>query len=253
MVAHTLRYRSQVVTGLAFLLAFLTVTISHSNVYSLTAGAVLAAALVVIVGRMQWFELEVFGILASYLNHYLWLRPIIEPMQGKRHPFAGVPASAGILVLYWLIFRMSYVFRSPREQRQERISTAAALLEHISAAGAAEVPVSASGVGILGAAGDWRGRGRAIGQLPATRRRRTAVIVLCTLGVVLLIAAFPFRYSGTRLSVLWLAEAEALLLIGVWTKEVVFRRLGNDCVGAGCRADDRLRRGGDLRAAHGRR
>ena len=29
-----------------------------------------------------------------------------------------------------------------------------------------------------------------------------------------------------RLSVLWLAEAEALLLIGVWTKEIVFRRLG---------------------------
>src|SRR5689334_7154000 len=77
MVAHTLRFRSQVVTGLAFLLAFLTVTISHSNVYSLSAGVVLAAALVIIVGRMQWFELEVFGILASYLNHFLWLRPII--------------------------------------------------------------------------------------------------------------------------------------------------------------------------------
>src|SRR5260370_29184291 len=29
-----------------------------------------------------------------------------------------------------------------------------------------------------------------------------------------------------RLSVLWLVEAEALLLIGVWTREVVFRRLG---------------------------
>jgi uncharacterized membrane protein len=38
MVAHTLRYRSQVVTALAFLLAFLTVTISHSDVYSLSAG-----------------------------------------------------------------------------------------------------------------------------------------------------------------------------------------------------------------------
>jgi hypothetical protein len=46
------------------------------------------------------------------------------------------------------------------------------------------------------------------------------------LGVVLLITAFPFRYSGTRLSVLWLLQAEALLLVGVWTKEVVFRRLG---------------------------
>ncbi len=65
-----------------------------------------------------------------------------------------------------------------------------------------------------------------LGQLPITRRRRSAFIVLSTLGIVLLIAAFPFRYSGTRLSVLWLLEAEALLLIGVWTKEIVFRRLG---------------------------
>lgn len=225
MVGHTLRYRSQVVTGLAFLLAFLTVTISHSNVYSLSAGVVLAAALVVIVGRMQWFELEVFGILASYLNHFLWLRPIIDPMHGKRHLFPEFLASAGILVLYWLIFRLSYVLRLPRDARQERISTAAALLNtslllallnyqsvHPEWAFWALLAIGAIEVGL--------------GQLPAARRRRSAVIVLCTLGVVLLIAAFPFRYSGTRLSVLWLADAEALLLIGVWTKEVIYRRLG---------------------------
>src|SRR5207245_9413155 len=65
-----------------------------------------------------------------------------------------------------------------------------------------------------------------LGQLPVTRRRRSAVVVLCTIGVILLIAAFPFRYSGTRLAVLWLLDAEALLLIGVWTGEIVFRRLG---------------------------
>jgi uncharacterized membrane protein len=225
MVAHTLRYRSQVVTGLAFLLAFLTVTISHSNVYSLSAGAVLAAGMVVIVGRMQWFELEVFGILASYLNHYLWLRPIIEPMQGNRHPFPEFAASAGILVLYWLIFRVSYVFRRPSDERQEQLSTASALLNpalllalfkyqstHPEWAFWALLAIGA--IETL------------LGQLPITRRRRSAVIVLSTLGVVLLIAAFPFRYSGTRLSVLWLMEAEALLLVGVWTKEVVFRRLG---------------------------
>src|SRR5579872_6068409 len=225
MVLHTLRYRSQVVTGLAFLLAFLTVTISHSNVYSLAAGVVLAAGLVAIVGRMQWFELEVFGILASYLNHFLWLRPIIEPMKGKHHPFPEFAASAGILVLYWLIFRLSYVFRKPREEGQERVSTAAALLNpslllalmkyqsaHPEWAFWALLAIGALEV--------------TFGQWPVTRRRRNAVIVLSTLGVMLLIAAFPFRYSGTRLSVLWLAEAEALLLIGVWTKEVVYRRLG---------------------------
>src|SRR5262249_15102681 len=132
---------------------------------------------------------------------------------------------AAILVLYWLIFRLSYVFRSPREQHQERISTAAALLNtslllallkyqsvHPEWAFWALLAIGTLEV--------------ALGQLPAARRRRNAVIVLCTLGVVLLIAAFPFRYSGMRLSVLWLAEAEALLLIGVWTKEIIFRRLG---------------------------
>src|SRR5205814_5648180 len=65
-----------------------------------------------------------------------------------------------------------------------------------------------------------------LSQLPVTRRRRSAVVVLCTIGVILLIAAFPFRHSGTRLAVFWLLEAEALLLIGVWTREIVFRRLG---------------------------
>ena len=225
MVAHTLRYRSQVVTGLAFLLAFLTVTISHSNVYSLSAGAVLAAGLVVIVGRMQWFELEVFGILASYLNHYLWLRPIIEPMQGKHHPFPEFAASAGILALYWLIFRISYVWRRPSDEGQERISTAAALLNTALLLAlfkyqSAHPQWAFWALLAIGAIETL------LGQLPVTRRRRSAVIVLSTLGVVLLIAAFPFRYSGMRLSVLWLMEAEALLLIGVWTKEVVFRRLG---------------------------
>jgi uncharacterized membrane protein len=225
MVWHTLRYRSQVVTGLAFLLAFLTVTISHDTVYSLSAGGVLAAGLVVIVGRMQWFELEIFGILASYLNHYLWLRPIIEPMQGHHRPFPEFFASAGLLAVYWIIFRMSYVFRLPSDERQEHISTGAALLNtalllalfkyqstHPEWAFWALLTVGAIET--------------ALGQLPITRRRRNAVIVLSTLGVVLLIAAFPFRYSGMRLTVLWLLEAEALLLIGVRTREVVFRRLG---------------------------
>jgi len=62
MVAHTLRYDSQVVTGLAFLLGFATVTINclsekPGTVYSLTAGAILALGLVAVVRRKRWFEL----------------------------------------------------------------------------------------------------------------------------------------------------------------------------------------------------
>lgn len=233
MVAHTLRYRSQVVTALAFLLAFLTITISHSDVYSLSAGAVLAAGLAVIVGRMQWFEMEVLGIAASYFNHYLWLRHIIEPMHGKRHPFPEFAPSAAMLSLYWLIYRVSYVWRKPSDEKQEHISSAAALLNttlllalfKYQSAHPEWAFWALLAIGTIEAL---------LGQLPITRRRRGAVVVLSTLGAVLLVAAFPFRYSGTRLSVLWLFEAEALLLIGVWTKEVVFRRLGMLAAGVTC-------------------
>lgn len=225
MVWHTLRYHSQVVTGLAFFLAFLTVTVSHSNVYSLSAGVLLAAGLVVVIGQMQWFELEIFGMLASYLNHYLWLRPIIGPMGGHRHSFAEFPASAVILGLYWLVFRFSYILRRPQDERKEHISTAAALLNTVLVLllfkyQSAHPEWAFWALLTIGAIEC------ALAQLPVTRRRRSAVVVLSTLGVVLLVAAFPFRYSGMRLSVFWLLEAEALLLLGVWTREIVFRRLG---------------------------
>jgi len=225
MVWHTLRYRSQVVTGLAFLLAFLTVSISHDTVYSLAAGGVLAAGLVVIVGRMQWFELEILGIFASYFNHYLWLRPIIQPMHGQRRSFPEFTASVGMLLLYWAVFRTSYVLRLPRTSRLERVSTVAAVLNTALLLAlfkyqSAHPEWAFWALLAIGAVETL------LAQLPVTRRRRDAVIALSTVGVALLIAAFPFRYSGARLVVFWLIEAEALLLIGVWTREVIFRRLG---------------------------
>jgi hypothetical protein len=60
----------------------------------------------------------------------------------------------------------------------------------------------------------------------AARRRRIAFIVLATLGSARLVAAFPFRYSGSHLSVLWLIAAETFLFAGIFTREIVFRRIG---------------------------
>jgi hypothetical protein len=225
MVAHTLRYHSQVVTGLALLLAFTTVTISHVNVYSLVASAILAAALVVIVQRRCWFELEVFGILATYLNHWFWLRPIIEPMGKHHHPFAEFPASTGLLVFYWAIFRSSYVRRRIAEANQENVSTVAALLNTFLLLGLMKYQAIHPELAfwfLLGLGAVELG----LGQLPRLRRRRAAFVILSTLGAGLLVAAFPFRYSGYRLSILWLAESEILFLAGVLTREILFRQLG---------------------------
>jgi len=223
MVWHTLRFRSQLVTGLAYVLAFLTIGLNHGQVAfvnGLGAGLLLAGGLTFIVVRYQWYELEVFGILASYVNYFLWVNPYVE----EHLPYPAMLGAAG-LVLYWLVFRVSYVWRKTANQAQERISTFSALLNPallLTLLKYQSVHKEWAFWGLL-AIGAVE---TALGQLPVTRRRRTAVIVLSTLGVVLLVSAFPVKFSGMELSVYWLLDAEALVLIGIWTQEIVFRRLG---------------------------
>ena len=221
---HTLRYRSQVVTGLAFLLAFSTLTISQVTVYSLTAGAILALGLVVIVSRMQWFELEIFGIIAAYGNHWWWLRRIIEPMGNHKHPFPEFPLSTGILLFYWAVFRASYITRKC-DERQEKVSTVAALLNSVALLGLMKYqsvhPEYAFWALLVMGAVEL-----GLALLPITRRRRTAFLILATIGVTLLVAAIPFRFTGSSLDALWLLEAETLIFAGIFAREILFRRLG---------------------------
>lgn len=225
MVAHTLRYDSRVTTGMAFLLAFSTINLSRAGPASLLAGAILAAALVVIVGKRRWFDLEALAVVAIYVNHYYWLRPIIEPMHGHRHHFPEFIPSALLLVFYWAIFRVSYLVRRNVSEAEEKISTVAALLNSFLLLSVLKYqsvhPEWAFWCLLALGAVEFT-----LGQLPITRKRRTAFIILSTIGAILFAAAFPFRYSGLRLPVLWLAEAEALVLAGVFTREILFRWLG---------------------------
>ena len=225
MVGHTLRYNSQVVTGLAFLLAFTTVAISQNTVYCLAAGAILAIGLVAIVHRRNWFELEVFGLVASYLNHFIWLRTVIEPMGAHKHMFPEFVPSAVLLCMYWAVYRWSYVARRIQSAAQEHISTAAALLNTSLLLALMKYqsvhPELAFYVLLLLGAAEL-----AIGQLPVTRRRKSAFVILSTIGTILLVAAIPFKFSGMDIAVIWLAEAQAFLLAGVFTRERVFRILG---------------------------
>jgi uncharacterized membrane protein len=224
MVAHTLRYRSEVVTGLAFLLAFSTISLNReSGVYSLSAGLMLAAGVAVISVRMQWYEIEVFGILATYLSHFYWVSHIIEPMGGHHRPFPEFRASIAFLVLYWAVFRASYLLR--QAPKDENVSTVAALLNTFLLLALARYQsvypelayrflLVVGGVEFI------------LGQLPFTRRRQKAFVILTCLGTVLLLAAFPTHYAPENVSIIWLAGLEALFIAGMVTREAVFRRLG---------------------------
>ena len=225
MTVNTLRYRSQLVTGLAFLLGYTTAALSHDNVYSLSAGVVLAIGLVAIVIKMGWFELEVFGILSSYLNHLYWLYRILGSGGAQGRAFPEYHASLAMLLFYWLVFRVSYVVRRIRSESDERISTVAGLLNTLLLLAAmkfqsvqpqlAWIALLVIGLMEVGCA-----------QVPRVKARREAFVMLSVLGAALVVTAVPFHYSGNNVAVLWLVAAEVFLVAGIVGKEIVFRRVG---------------------------
>lgn len=225
MTAHTLRYNSQVVTGLAFLLGYSTVALSHDNVYSLTAGAILAIGLVSIVIERSWFELEFFGILSSYLNHLYWLYRLLGPDGAQGHAFPEYHASTALLFFYWATFRVSYVIRKVSSPTSEHVSTASALANTILLLFAMKFQsvrpdlayIALFVVGVVEFV---------CGQLPVVKKRREAFVVLTVLGTALMIAAAPFHFAGNNVVILWMVAAESLLIAGCAVDEVVFRRLG---------------------------
>src|SRR5713101_4231905 len=227
MVAHTLRYRTQLVTGAAFILAYSTVWVGHTDqIYSLTANALLSAGLIVLVVRYNWFELEVLGILAAYINHFYWLMPIIE-RAGPHKPFDQFLPSAFMLIFYWAVFRGSYLVRKVKTDHEEKVSTLAALLNSFGLLALMKYQSvhpewAFRFLLILGAVE------LLLGQLSIARKRRMAFVMLSTIGATLLVIAFPFHYApeSSQLSVWWLALAEAFFLAGIFAREVLFRYFG---------------------------
>jgi Predicted membrane protein (DUF2339) len=227
MAAHTLQYRSQFVTGLAFLLGYTTVALSQDTVYGLTAGVILAIGLVSIVLKMGWYELEVFGILSSYLNHLYWLFRIlgIEGAHGRHFP--EYRASLALLFFYWLTFRLSYVARNIKTDFEEHVSTVAAILNTGLLLGcmkfqSVQPELAYIALLVVGAAEFL------CAQTPAIKRRREAFIVLTVAGTALMLASAPshYTYKADDVAILWLVGAEVFLIAGMIVKEVVFRRLG---------------------------
>jgi hypothetical protein len=225
MVGHSLRYRSQVVTGLAFLLAFSTVTISQMTAFSLLASAVLAIGLEVVCVHEAWYVLELVGVAAAYGNHFLWLEGALEQFGGPGHPFPLWGESTALLVLFWAIFRIGYCMRKPKDETAEGLS------------GLVAVANSAGFLTLMKYQSfhpEWGFRALlALGAVEMAlafvmrSRRRPAFSVLVTVASVLLLTAIPLRFGGAMWPLLWTLEGEALFLCGTALKERLMKWLGS--------------------------
>jgi hypothetical protein len=227
MVGHSLLYRSQTVTSLAFMLGFGTLLTSHIEnptetvVFSLAASAILAIALVVVTTLRHWAVLELCGLIAVYTSHFVWLGEVLPP---NHSDFAEFWPSTALILLYWLIFRLAYVLRTPLDKREEDLSSVSAIVNSAGVLGllkfqSAHPEWAFWALIVLGAIEmslAWWSRSK----------RRQAFVVLSTIGVVLLVSAVPFRFHGVSWPVLWLIQAQVLAIAGLRLGEPVFRRLG---------------------------
>ncbi len=224
MVAHSLRYHSEVTTGFAFLLAYLSVAVSIIPFGALIASALLCAALVVILRQRRWYAIEPFAILATYIVHWIWLTQIYQRLGGHK-PFPEFTLSAALLTIYWLIFIASYFLRPELDIAAKRWLTASFLLN---ALGYLVVLHQQS------FHPEWRFRFLlfagavyvAVAYLARRQKRQLGYLLATTLGAGLLIAAIPYKYSGARLEILWLVEIEALFAVGWRLADRHLRRLG---------------------------
>ena len=130
-----------------------------------------------------------------------------------------------MLFFYWLTFRVSYVARGVKTDFEERVSTVAAVLNTLLLLGlmkfqSFDPDLTYLGLLVIGALEF------VFAQLPVTRHRRRAFVLLSVMGAALMLAAVPSHLSGNPVAILWLIGAEVFLAAGIIFEEVVFRRLG---------------------------
>jgi hypothetical protein len=104
MIAHSIKYRSQTVTGLAFLIAYATLALTPVTTFSLVATLPLSASLLLVALPLGWFQVSMLGIASTYLM--FGLRGAIFFDAAAPSAFAGFAT----LWTYWLIFEAGDLF-----------------------------------------------------------------------------------------------------------------------------------------------
>jgi uncharacterized membrane protein len=228
MILHSLWYRSELATGLAYFLGFVTVAISPITEFSLGASLVLAVSLVLIVSRTRWHSLGVFGVAATYVNHVLWL----EFRMGGFVPRPSLEIfwlGQGMLIVYWLVFSAFDFLLAPAAEREKRAAIGINLANTVAFLGLSFRQVGAvfpeSRYVLTGSAGLAY---LATSSLLYALKRRVPHLLDGVVAVALIAVTLPLKPTASPLAQYWLGpawlvETAIVLAMGLVLREVVFR------------------------------
>ena len=103
MIVHSIRYRSEVVTGLAYFVAFATLAITPMTEFAVIASVPLAISLLFVAQRFEWKGMAVVGLVSTY-SAYVFSVARIVPSS------SAFTVDQSVLTIYWLMFEAFDLF-----------------------------------------------------------------------------------------------------------------------------------------------
>jgi hypothetical protein len=103
MIAHSLRYRSQSLTAIAFFCAFAALAVGPSTPFAVLSLIPLAAALLYLAQRFNWHAMALMGIAATY-----------GTCISRGQTDASVAATESLFIAYWALFELFDLLRFSR-------------------------------------------------------------------------------------------------------------------------------------------
>lgn len=219
MIGHSLRYRSQGVTAVAFFSAFAALGVTPSTVFAVVALIPLAGAVLFLAQRFNWYHMALMGVFATY-GACAWHGSSNAPLM----------ASETLFIAYWALFEVFDLLRFSRKVSGRAVE----LIFPLNAAGfmglsylswtakSSEMIWALSGCAALLylVSAMWRvkieaDRGFEEGRDLGTRIRSGCYEAPLALGAFLVASAIVQKLTGTWVSTALAMEAEALFMGGV--------------------------------------
>ena len=225
MILHSLRYRSQTVTGLAYFVAFVTLAITPVTTLSVVALIPLAGSLLYVAHRFEWSEMALLGLVATY-----------GTCASRGDSGAPLSSAQMLFSIYWLLFEGFDLLRASKRTDYQQWESAILPLNALAFAGLSyakwshDAPQMLYALAAVSRPRTWQARRcgrncvrlrasrrhehartRAIGRLRRTHHAdrdpdRTAVLL---------------KFHGGWANVGLLAEAELLFLAGMVFRQAI--------------------------------
>ena len=229
MVVHSLRYRVQALTGLAYFMAFATLAITPVTALSVIALVPLAGSLLIIAYRFSWSGMALFGLVATYAT-----------CASRGDNGAPLWSAQTVFGAYWLLFEAYDLLRARRRSNYaaeqailplNALGFAGLSYAKWSAADPARIYLLAAGIAVAYLADTIL---RAILRPPATYPPETTTLERIfaggyegpiTLAAVCSVVAAALKLHGQTVNAALLAEGELLFLAGLIFRQDYPRRL----------------------------